>query len=77
MGHGLHKDETKVFKENSHMTSENFVYWLQGYLELSNAQSISPSELNMIKEHIALVLTKIDKNTEIKSRIFEPSVTFC
>jgi len=40
------------------MTAENFVYWLQGYVELANPESIGVEQLNTIKEHLALVLTK-------------------
>jgi len=40
------------------MTPENFVYWLQGYLELTEINVLSEDQLKKIKEHIALVLKK-------------------
>jgi hypothetical protein len=40
------------------MTPENFVYWLQGYLEVSEAKEISPEQLQVIKDHIKLVMEK-------------------
>ena len=41
------------------MTALNFVYWLQGMLELSKAQSLDASQVKMIKDHIKLVLNKV------------------
>lgn len=40
------------------MTPENFVYWLQGYLELCEPAVITHREVEIIKQHIALVLEK-------------------
>lgn len=40
------------------MTPENFVYWLQGYLELSEDRDISSTQVQIIKDHVALVLQK-------------------
>lgn len=46
------------------MTPEQFVYWLQGYLEAGNPQTIEAEPLTVIKEHIGKVLT------------YRPPVTF-
>lgn len=35
-----------------------FVFWLQGYLELSGAKTLDAQQVQMIKEHLALVLNK-------------------
>lgn len=40
------------------MTPENFVYWLQGLLELGSPKKLNEAQVRMIKEHIALVLRK-------------------
>ena len=40
------------------MTPENFVYWLQGYLELTANPCLNIQQVAIIQEHIALVLTK-------------------
>ena len=40
------------------MTSENFCYWLQGYIELSRGRSepgITADQAQVIKEHLAMV----------------------
>lgn len=44
------------------MTPEQFVYWLQGYLEVQNPHTIDNSKIQVIKDHIALVLTKVTPN---------------
>jgi len=36
------------------MTSTNFCYFLQGYLELNNPKTISKEELDKIKGHLKL-----------------------
>jgi hypothetical protein len=37
------------------MTSRDFVYWLQGYFEISNATTIGEGETEVIKRHLNLV----------------------
>lgn len=39
------------------MNAENFVYWLQGALELG-ATELNSTQVQVIKDHIALVLHK-------------------
>jgi hypothetical protein len=46
------------------MTPENFVYWLQGYLELSNVSELSKEQTQIIRDHIKLVF---DKKTPTRS----------
>ncbi len=42
------------------MKPENFIYWLQGYLELSTEnQGLTPEQVEIIKRHINLVLTPV------------------
>lgn len=40
------------------MTSQNFCYWLQGYLEIREEKNISEAQVKIIKEHLALVWAK-------------------
>lgn len=37
------------------MTSRDFCFWLQGFFELSRAQSLSETQAQMIQQHLALV----------------------
>lgn len=41
------------------MTSENFIYWLQGFLEIQNPEVIDKNQVQIIKDHISLVLNKV------------------
>jgi hypothetical protein len=46
------------------MTAENFTYWLQGFLEIQNPEKINKTQVQIIKDHIALVLTKVTPDRE-------------
>ena len=35
-----------------------FVFWLQGFLELSGATTLNEQQVQVVKEHLALVLNK-------------------
>lgn len=37
------------------MTSRDFAYWLQGFFEVSNAETISKEQTECIKKHLNLV----------------------
>lgn len=41
------------------MTPENFVYWLQGYVELCGSREITHEQWVSIKQHLNLVLNKV------------------
>jgi hypothetical protein len=48
------------------MTPENFTYWLQGFIELQSTTVPSEQQWKAIKDHLALVFTKVtpDRNAE-------------
>lgn len=37
------------------MTSVNFAYWLQGFFEIQNPETIYTKQVDMIKRHLSLV----------------------
>ena len=37
------------------MTPEQFIYWLQGFFEISNAETITKEQTEIIKNHLNLV----------------------
>ena len=46
------------------MTPENFVYWLQGMIEGNvdlKDKGLTPEQLEIVSEHLDLVLTKVTK----------------
>lgn len=49
------------------MNSENFVYWLQGFLEISNTDSLNKEQVQIIKDHIALALTKVTPDYNLQA----------
>lgn len=44
------------------MTERDFCYWLRGFVELQDSESITPSQWKTIKEHLDLVHTKVTQN---------------
>lgn len=40
------------------MKPEQFVYWLQGYFELTGSNELSEQQVGIIKDHLALVFKK-------------------
>jgi len=57
------------------MTPENFCYWLQGYIELSNCKSLTPEQTQMISNHLQLVFNPICKIKD-ETYKFEPFKKF-
>ncbi len=47
------------------MNSEQFAYWLQGFLEVANPKTLNETETAMIKEHLQLVFKKVTGPTSI------------
>lgn len=37
------------------MTSRDFAYWLQGFFEVSNAETITKEQTEVVKRHLSLV----------------------
>lgn len=40
------------------MTARDFVYWLQGHMEINDPKTIDKAQLEIIKEHLRLVFEK-------------------
>lgn len=41
------------------MTPEQFVYWLQGFMELTETKTIDEAQTKMIREHLSTVFNKV------------------
>lgn len=41
------------------MNAQEFAYWLQGYFELNESNKLSEKQVQIIKDHLALTLTKV------------------
>lgn len=69
------------------MTPENFVYWLQGVLEIADPKQLDEKQIQIIKDHIKLVLKKETPSYTITTTpgitittpeaCFKPNVCFC
>ncbi len=40
------------------MNPIEFCYWLQGHFEMSTAETLTPAQAEMVKQHLALVFKK-------------------
>ena len=52
-----------ITNSSNKITPEQFVYWLQGFFEMSNPDFVNPKQTEMIKEHLKLVFTKVTPTT--------------
>jgi len=41
------------------MTPRDFTYWLQGFMELTEAKSLDEKQTAMVNQHLALVFEKV------------------
>jgi hypothetical protein len=41
------------------MTPEQFAYWLQGFVELTNGQQSTPEQWQSVKDHLDTVFNKV------------------
>lgn len=60
------------------MNAQEFTYWLQGFFELSESNSLTEKQVEIIKDHLKLVFTKVtpdhskeDKNVSDFQKILE------
>lgn len=55
------------------MDEKTFVYWLQGFVEIADSDTISEKQWLIIKDHLKLVF---DKKAPDRSIEFKPNITF-
>ena len=41
------------------MNDRDFIYWLQGFLEIADPNTLTAKQVQIIKDHLSLVLEKI------------------
>lgn len=70
------------------MRAEDFAYWLQGFFEMTDSKTLTEKQVQMVKEHLALVFTKTtgekkstlltDATTKVFDKFFTTDKTkFC
>ena len=57
------------------MTSDRFADWLQGFFELSEADSLTEKQVQIIKDHLALVFTKVTPDRSDPGLGIDPMIT--
>jgi len=62
------------------MTTDQFTYWLQGFLEISDAKKLNEKQVQIIKDHLDLVFTKVTpdrrpaiKGLDLSKQMFQPN----
>ncbi len=48
------------------MTTKQFAYWLQGFFEINDPQTINKEQTQIIKDHLNLVFDKVTPNRNTK-----------
>ena len=48
------------------MSPENFCFWLQGYFEIGGGDTLSPNQVQVVKDHLGLVFKKETPDRNIK-----------
>jgi hypothetical protein len=57
-------------KTTKPMTTENFAYWLKGFIELNGTgNGLTPDQLGMVKRHLDLVFTNVTDDQSNMSKI--------
>ena len=57
------------------MTEREFIYWLQGSLELGNIKTMDEKQVQVLKDHLALVMTKVTPPVQTVPFIQNPNIT--
>lgn len=55
------------------MTPRDFVYWLNGLLELGQPETLNKAQIKSIREHLDLVLQKVTPEVGTGSEVKRPS----
>ena len=51
------------------MSYESFVNWLQGFMEIGNPQTLNKKQVQIIKDHLALVFKKVTPDREKEKEV--------
>ena len=58
------------------MTPEQFTYWLKGFMELTNANTLDTTQFQKVKDHLDLVFKKETPNrTNLQELLKKPNTT--
>ena len=52
------------------MNADNFCYWLQGYLELTDSKDLDANQVDIIKDHLELVFNKVTPYRHVEYPVY-------
>jgi hypothetical protein len=47
------------------LTAENFIYWLNGYFEISSSDKLSKEQVQIIRDHLKECFNKVTPNRSV------------
>ena len=53
------------------MTHEQFIMWLHGFLEISEAKTLNEKQLQIIKDHLEVFFTKVTPDRSVEGPIIQ------
>lgn len=56
------------------MTNEQFIYWLQGFVEMTGEAQPTPEQWKMICHHLGTVFTKVTPKLEFNPVPMGPAI---
>lgn len=56
------------------MTTKQFAYWLQGFFEINDPQTINKEQTQIIKDHLNLVFDKVTPNRNLNKELEQEEV---
>ena len=57
------------------MSPENFAYWLNGFFEISGSKALTEEQVQVLKDHLKLVLTKKTPNIDLSKGLVCSTIT--
>ncbi|SRR3990167_3048198 len=57
------------------MNERDFLYWLQGFLEISGTKTLDENQIQIIKDHLNVVFEKITPDYKVLDRLPPPPQT--
>lgn len=60
--------------QEDNINAENFVYWLRGYLEIAQPKKIRKPQIDIINQHLDLVLMPVTKLVSFQHKGLKPAL---
>lgn len=57
------------FMNKHYMNEHDFILWFHGFLEISNAKTLNEKQLQIVKDHLALLFTKVTPDRSLIEKL--------